>query len=341
MCLAIAIPASAANAEVYADPIGASGETLPVPLFVRDYPGLMGFKLIVKYDSGILQPKTVTRGTVTQSGMIQDSIGTSQDGTLLIVWSDTDAVKADGTLAVLTFQAITQTDTALTVSYSQPDTFDGEFNDVSLDCKPVEIRFGSEETGTMSVTKQPDHRDIIAAADGVEDKTDVSAVNEAVKRMTGTEDLYSTPEEVQSAHSAAVAENFVETVLLTVDSKQIDTAIQNALQEVGVETVDAVPAEKQTEFIRAAEAALQAEVPDVPTISDSLQPDEAVQVIETLQRQSIEAVSSGIPVPEPGTKNTSSRTILFCCIGAAVLIVTAAVLFWVYRGKKHKEEKSE
>ena len=341
MCLAIAIPASAANAEVYADPIGASGETITVPLFVRDNPGLMGFKLIVKYDSGILQPKTVTRGTVTQSGMIQDSIGTSQDGTLLIVWSDTDAVKADGTLAVLTFQAITQTDTALTVSYSQPDTFDGEFNDVSLDCKPVEIRFGSEETGTMSVTKQPDHRDIIAAADGVEDKTDVSAVNEAVKRMTGTEDLYSTPEEVQSAHSAAVAENFVETVLLTVDSKQIDTAIQNALQEVGVETVDAVPAEKQTEFIRAAEAALQAEVPDVPTISDSLQPDEAVQVIETLQRQSIEAVSSGIPVPEPGTKNTSSRTILFCCIGAAVLIVTAAVLFWVYRGKKHKEEKSE
>lgn len=341
MCLAIAIPASAANAEVYADPIGASSEMVSVPLSIRDNPGLMGFKLIVKYDGGVLQPQTVTRGTVTQSGMMNDSIGTSQDGTLLIVWSDTDAVKADGTLAVLTFKASKQTDTTLTVSYSQPDTFDGGFNDVTLDCKPVEIRFGSEETGTMSVTKQPDHRDIIAAVESVEDKTDVSAVNEAIARLTGAEDLYSTPEEVRSAYSAAVADNFVETALLAVDGEKIDTAIQTALQEVGAETVDAVPAEKQTEFIRAAEAALQAEVPDVPTISDSLQPDEAVQVIETLQRQSIEAASSGIPVPEPGTKNTSSRTILFCCIGAAVLIVTAAVLFWVYRRKKHKEEKSE
>ena len=326
---------------MYADPIGASGETVTVPLSIRGNPGLMGFKLIVKYDGGVLQPQTVTRGTVTQSGMINDSIGAGESGTLLIVWSDTDAVQEDGTLAVLTFKANKRTDTTLNVSYSQADTFDGDFNDVTLDCKHVEIRFGSEVTTTMPVTKQPDNRDIIAAVDSAENKTDVSAVNESIKRLTGTEELYSTPEEVQSAYSAAVSENFVETALLAVDSEQIDTAIQNALQEVGVETVDALPTEKQTEFVQAVETALQAEVPDVPTISDSLPPDEAVQVIETLQRQSKEAASSGIPVPELGTKNTSSRTILFCCIGATVLIVTAAVLFWVYRGKKHKEEISE
>ena len=341
LCLAIAIPVYAVNAEVYADVVHASGETVAAPLSIRDNPGLMGFKLIVKYDSSILQPQTVTRGTVTQTGMMNDSIGAGKSGTLLIVWSGTDAVKADGTLAVLTFKASKQTDTRLTVSYSQADTFGGDFNDVTLDCKPVEIRFGSEVTTTMPMTKQPDNRDIIAAVDGVEDKTDVSAVNEAVKRLTGTEDLYSTPEEVQSTYSAAVADYFVETALLAVDSEQIDTAIQNALREVGAETVDAVPAEKQTEFVQAVETALRAEVPDVPTISDSLPPDAAVQVVETLQAKSKEAASSGIPIPEPGAKNASSRSILFCCIGAAVLVVTAAVLFWVYRRKKHKEEISE
>ena len=339
--MAITLPAFASNAEVYADPVGANGETVTVPLSIRGNPGLMGLKLIVQYDSSILQSKTVTRGTVTQSGMMNDSIGAGESGTLLIVWSDTDAVKEDGTLAVLTFKAVKQMDTTLTVSYSQSDTFDGDFNDVTLDCNPVEIRFGSKAATTMPVTKQPDNRDIIAAVDGVEDKTDVSAVNESVKRLTGTEDLYSTPEEAQSAYSAATAENFVETVLLTVDSNQIDTAIQNALQEVGAEAVDAVPTEKQTAFVQAVEAALQVVAPDVPTISDALPPDEAWQVIETLQTKNKEAVSSGIPVPVPGVESTKLHSILFCCIGAAVLVVTAAVLFWVYRRKKHKEELSE
>lgn len=306
---------------------------MTVPLSIRDNPGLMGFKLIVKYDSSILQPKTVTRGTVTQTGMMNDSIEVGDSGSLLIVWSDTDAVKEDGTLAVLTFKASKQTDTTLTVSYSQPDTFDGVFNDVTLDCKPVEIRFGSEVATTMPVTKQPDNRDIIAAVDSVEENTDVSAVNEAIKRLTGTEDLYSTPEEVQSAYSAAVADNFVETALLAVDGEKTNTAIQTALQEVGAETVESVPSDKQASFVQAVEAALQAEAPDVPTISDTMPPDEAVQVIGTLQVLNGESVTSGIKIQDQIEKPNSRGIGLIIAIAVAMTVIVVLAT-WIYRKVK-------
>lgn len=314
----------AENAEVYADSIGASGDTVTVPLSIRGNPGLMGFKLIVKYDSSILQPRTVTRGTVTQSGMMNDSIGAGESGTLLIVWSDTDAVKADGKLAVLTFHASTQTDTALTVSYSQPDTFDGDFNDVALDCKPVEIRFGSEViTTTLPVTKQPNHQDIIAAVDSVDNKTDVSAINEAVARLTGTEDAFASPQEVESAYHNAAAINFTETVLLAVDGNKIDAAIHEALNEVGAETVDTVPQEMQTEFIRAVEAALQAEAPDVPTISDVLSPEQSIQAINNLQTKSEEEATAGTIVPIQTKQSKSFRlpTVIGVCTVAVVLLI--------------------
>ena len=299
----------------------------------------MGFKLIVTFDSAILQPQTVTRGTVTQSGMINDSIGAGQAGKLLIVWSDTDAVKEDGTLVVLTFKALQQKNTALTVSYSQSDTFDGGFNDVTLNCKPVEIRFGGKGTLSTPATKQPDNRDVIAAVESVEDKTDVSAVNEAIARLTGTEDLYSSPEEVQSAYRAAVADNFVGTVLLAVDGEIVDAAIQNALQEVGAETIQDISPDKQTVFVQSVETALRETAQDVPSISDTLSAHEAVQTIKTLQTQNEEARASGGSMPSTITEKRHSHIFIFCCVGAAVLIVTTFSLYVVYRGRKNKEEQ--
>ena len=333
--MAITIPAFAANAEVYADVVHASSEIVTVPLSIRGNPGLMGLKLIVTYDGAVLQPQAVTRGTVTQSGMIQDSIGVGEVGTLLIVWSDTDAVKADGTLAVLTFKAQQQNDTTLTVSYSQPDTFDGGFADVKLDCKPIEIVFDGKTQTTPPVTKIPDSRDIQAAVDSVDDKTDVSAVNEAVARLTGTENYYTTPQEVQSAYKAAVADNFVEAVLLAVDSDKIDAVIQNALQEIGAEAVESVPTDKQALFVQSVETALQEYATDLPMISDVMTAEEAVHAIETLQQQNEQVTKNSNPViKQEGKQNR--KTVIWCGVGAAVVIAVAVCIVFVFSGRKRR-----
>ena len=335
LCLAITIPAFAANAEVYADVVHACGEIVTVPLSIRGNPGLMGLKLIVTYDGAVLQPQAVTRGTVTQSGMIQDSIGVGEVGTLLIVWSDTDAVKADGTLAVLTFKAQQQNDTTLTVSYSQPDTFDGGFADVKLDCKPIEIVFGGKTQTTPPVTKIPDSRDIQAAVDSVDDKTDVSAVNEAVARLAGTENYYTTPQEVQSAYKAAVADNFVEAVLLAVDSDKIDAVIQNALQEIGAEAVESVPTDKQALFVQSVETALQEYATDLPMISDVMTAEEAVHAIETLQQQNEQVTKNSNPVIKQEGKQ-KRKTVIWCGVGAAVVIAVAVCIVFVFSGRKRR-----
>ena len=338
LCLAITIPAFAANAEVYTDVVHACGEIVTVPLSIRGNPGLMGLKLIVTYDGAVLQPQAVTRGTVTQSGMIQDSIGVGEVGTLLIVWSDTDAVKADGTLAVLTFKAQQQNDTTLTVSYSQPDTFDGGFADVKLDCKPIEIVFDGKTQTTPPVTKIPDSRDIQAAVDSVDDKTDVSAVNEAVARLTGTEDYYATPEEVQSSYSTAVADIFVET-LHAVDGEKINAVIQSALQEVGAETVESVPPDKQEAFVQSVETALQEVAPDVPAISNTLTAKDAVQVIKTLQTHTQKLTENRSETENP-TKSIN-WPLPFVFAVCVITIIVLLVFFCLRKSRKNKEDSED
>lgn len=331
----------AASAEVYAEPVHASGETVVVPLSIRGNPGLMGFKLMITYDASVLEPRAVTRGAATQSGIMNDSIGAGQSGTLLIVWNDSDETKAEGTLAVLTFTARQQKDTTLTVACSQPDTFDGSYNDVELDCKPVTIVFDGQEQSTPQTAKTPDSHDIAAAMDSVEDKTDVAAVNEVIRQLTRTENYFETPEEAQSAYHTAVAADFVETALLAANSKTIDAAIQAALEEAGAQTVDAVPAEKQAAFVRTVENALLASAPDVPKISGTLPPQEAAAAIRTLQEQNQKNAANGIPVPEPKAEQPRTYTVLVCCIGATVVLAASVAALGIYKRNKHKEELSE
>ena len=99
----------------------------------------MGFKITVTYDPEILSFPVVSRGIVTETGMLNDSVGVTPDGTIDIVWTSDSAVEKDGTLFVLSFNVddVTVANTEISLSYSQPDTFDEEYEDVVFDCKKI------------------------------------------------------------------------------------------------------------------------------------------------------------------------------------------------------------
>lgn len=118
-----------------------AGETVRIPISIRDNSGLMGWKLIFNYDKDFLTPTSVDYGDVI-SGGIQDNIeGDSVPGSFNVYWAGSDSETYNGIMFYINFTVNSSAvgNTNIDVSYSQPDTFDGDFNDAILDCKKIAL----------------------------------------------------------------------------------------------------------------------------------------------------------------------------------------------------------
>lgn len=316
----------------------AAGETVYVPIPIQGNPGLMGFKLTVTYDAAVLEPMGVTAGTLTGSGMLNDSIGIMPEGTFTVLWSDTQDNKGDGTLAVAAFR-VKETDadkTAVEIAYSTADTFNENWEDVTLDCAPITVVFDGKKN-TPDTVKPPDDRDIVWAVGSVQDGTDVSAVNEVLRKMTGTENAFADAQELHSAYVKAVQETFADRVLQAVDTEKIDAVIANALQAVQAESIETVPADKQAAFVQDVQTGFAQYAQELSDLSD-LEPAQAMKAIQTIQEKSEAAKAQAIPVPESPEK---CAVPVWVWIAAATVLAAAITTFVVCYIKKHKNQEGE
>lgn len=112
-----------------------NGDTISIPVKIKNNNGIMGFKISVLFPNDIFSIESVEHGEITKNGMFADSITQKTTDKFDVVWSNTSAVKKNGTIFIATFNisdcAITG-DYPISLSYSQDDTFDEEWNDVSL-----------------------------------------------------------------------------------------------------------------------------------------------------------------------------------------------------------------
>ncbi len=339
LCFALTVLAYAANVQIGGNTVhAAAGETVFVPVAIRDNPGLMGFKLTVTYDPAVLQASGVTAGTLTGSGMLNDSIGVTPDGMFTVLWSDTQDAKGDGTLAVLAFRAQEKAggETTVRLEYSAADTFNEKWEDIALDCAPITILFDGE-TQTPQAVKPPDSRDIVSAVESA-GGTDVAAVNEVLRKMTGTENAFGSEAELRSAYTKAVQEVFADSVLQAVDTDVIDEVIADALQAVGAETIETVPPEQKTAFADKVQAGLAAYADDVPSLSD-LEPDAAVEAVQMLQDKNEAAKAQAVAVPDAPPQGNETHIWIRIAVGAVLIAaITAVAIYHTRKHKKHEEE---
>lgn len=352
---------AADTAVVYGEAVNTSPNSIFfVPVSIKNSSGVMGFKITVTYDPAILSLPVVTRGTVTETGMLNDSVGVTPDGTIDIVWTGDSGVEKDGTLFVLSFN-VDETEaknTSLKFSYSQPDTFNEKFEDVIFDCKEIAISFAEEE-GTNAYSgeiKEPDYKDIIVAFDSAIkdmpfdsiknidrdfDPEILESVNETIKIMTGTENYFASVDEIIGAYKAAVATDFINTSVEAVDPGVIDDIIDNALESVGAETLDSIPAEKKAEFVAAVEQGLKEQASDVDVVSDNLTEDEAIGAIVSLQSLNKENQSLGTKVVSAiqNTNNLFAKIIIAVVIAVVVIFAVLALIIRK-KQKKNKEAKT-
>lgn len=135
---------AATQPTVYADSVYANnGEMVVVYVQIKNNTGLAGAKLQFTYDETKLTPVFVQPDEVFSSGLQDNIEGDAQPGSFNVYWASAtgDNVYDDGILFCIIFNALETThgSTKLGISYDSSDTFDENFNDVSLICADVII----------------------------------------------------------------------------------------------------------------------------------------------------------------------------------------------------------
>lgn len=126
---------------VYAESVTAeAGDTVTIPVMIENNEGFMGFAVFVTYDKSVFKPVSVTKGSMI-SGLFNDSISTSKTNTFKVVCSETSNVTANGVLFSLKFDVLDGASgkQEIRLSYSQQDTFDENWNNVSFACEDIDV----------------------------------------------------------------------------------------------------------------------------------------------------------------------------------------------------------
>lgn len=129
------------HASMHAGNVQISGDSLTVPVHIQGNTGIMGFKVNFEYDAAVLTPVSASAGAAFSSGMMENNIASASAGCFSVIWVGNDNITVDGECIVLRFQIknpIT-TKTQISMSFSQPDTYDSDWNDVELQFRNIDI----------------------------------------------------------------------------------------------------------------------------------------------------------------------------------------------------------
>lgn len=166
---------------------------LIVPVQLKNNRGIMGLRIDIGYDSEILTLVNVTKGTVLNKGSFDTNLGYTQPGSCLIVWNSTEDTENNGLLFTLEFEVSATAkggNTQISLSYSQPDTYNEEWEDVELCVENIRVRINQlsiicpdsslrkGETALLS-TKYSEHDSLPQIVEWKSDNTLIATINTA------------------------------------------------------------------------------------------------------------------------------------------------------------------
>ncbi|MGN0542910.1 MAG: cohesin domain-containing protein [Acutalibacteraceae bacterium] len=354
LSLSMIISSFAANtAVVYAlDTNANAGKVVFIPIQIKDNPGLMGFRLTITYDPETFSPRLVSRGSLTESGALEDSIGTSEEASFDIVWNDTKQTDKDGTVAVVGFDCSSKASGSAQISirYAPEDTFNEKYEDVSIDCRSVNISFeGNAETAAPEDKRDITPEDIVLAVETVQGDPQMEptqavmdAVNAVLTQLTGQkEPYYNSPEEITPSYIESVKETFTQDVLDSVEASQAMEIVQNALDTVEAESPDAVQEDRKIDFISNVEAALEAKAPDIKTLSDYIKTDDEIAVISDLLEGAKKEAESNKNVSEKLAASFNENSLFPIAVICLAVVIAAVSVCTVIRKNRKKSRKSK
>ena len=137
-------------ARIYSDNLEVNaGETVDVPVYIENNPGISGFTIYMTYDDSVFTPVCVNDNDLSGYGMLDDNIGYSADNTVQVSWSGTENYYEDCELFTITFEVSGELDVRgdydFDITYEPSDTFDENMNEVALECEGTTVTVINEE----------------------------------------------------------------------------------------------------------------------------------------------------------------------------------------------------
>lgn len=348
---------------VSADKISLSQEEpVLIPIKIENNSGIMGFKMTVEYPVDKLDIKSVSRGEITAKGNFNTNLGIN-DGRFDVLWNSVDEIKTDGTLFLISAQAKTEIkkDTEIKLSFSQPDTFNEKYEDVAFDCKNIVISADyveptTEETtdrNSENTTNAPtplDNSQILDAVkitleqNGYQNLTDVKDKDKFIKdfnknleAIIGSDEHNVTDfDTIKSMYNSAYEGEFITETTNNIDPSKIQSVVKETLDEFKVKSIDELDEKDKVEFVQKVEEKLKEQNPDTPNISEDLETDAALEIIEKMYDSTDTEKNE-----QQNDENNHSNQIIIVVVISVVLVVLIAIVIIILKKKKLSNKDSQ
>lgn len=134
-----------------------AGDVIEVPVKIVNNKGIMGFSAQILYDNSVLTPIEVKKGAAFSGGNIVSNLEKLTPGELKIVGYSAKESRVDDIIYTVAFKVSDSAEGVykLRLSYDPDNTFDGDLNEVSLQC----------EDGSVDVKKNTADRTLIYMED--------------------------------------------------------------------------------------------------------------------------------------------------------------------------------
>ena len=333
----------------------------------------MGFRLTFAYDAGLVEPVSAVKGQITKDGLMEDSIGTGDKGAFDVLWSSDEQTDKDGTVAVLTFKVLKPEDTSVGISYSQVDTFDGDFKDVELDCKDIPVVFGQKADNVKSQISRPpeagsdtagtgraaESGDIISAVETVlsekgrvslseipenEQNEFTDRVNYVLSGITGNnESRFENIAKIGEAYTDANIDRFAETYYPFFRQEEIRRIEADALKTAGAQSFSGLRDDEKETVSSFLIDEVSEKVPDSVKYGEKLDAESIIKAFEKLKEKSDESEKDSITVPDLTPANSKNdrrgiKPIVILAASAAAIVLSVIIIKHILKRRKKENE---
>lgn len=354
---------AADSVTVSADKISLSQEEITlIPIKIKNNIGIMGFKMTVEYPVDKLDIKSVSRGEITAKGNFNTNLGIN-DGRFDVLWNNIDEIKTDGTLFLISVQAKMEIkkDTEIKLSFSQPDTFNEKYEDVSFDCKNIIISADYVEPTTEETTKENnetatkvptalDNSQVLDAVkitleqNGYENLKDVKDKDKFIKDFNkNLETIIGTDEHnvtdfntIKSMYNSAYEGKFVTETTNNIDTDKIQSVVKETLDKFKVKSIDELDKKDKAEFVQKIEEKLKEQNPETQNISEDLETDAALDIIEKLYKSTDTEENE-----QQDNENNHSNKVIIIVVISVVLVVLIVIVIIILKKKKSSNKDSQ
>lgn len=333
-----------------------------IPVRIENNLGIMGFKITVVYPVDKIKVTSVSKGDVTKLGNFNTNFGIN-DGKFDVLWNNTEEVSDNGILFFITAKSVSETaeNAEIQLTYSQPDTFNEEFNDVVLDCQNIAVRFsasdlntGSETTVVNSESNQITYKneDVLSVVQETLKEYDydnlldvpadeqtafLDSVNQKLSsKANGNYIPIDNFQSMVSLYYSAYEDFYISDVISKVPNENIQQAINDALNSAGVTSIADLQEEQKEEFVKALSDNLQRYNGDIAPFPEELDPDKAVDIVQNLKN----AAQSNLSPVEAVENHSSPNNAWIILAVALVVIILSVIGIWLRKKKKRNHQKN-